>query len=144
MLQRAVVHEVLLRDLAVPPGQAQREPQVDLGIGVGVEGAELDDIAQAFGRAVFTAYAVVGFGRRADVAESEVYFAVDLGHGGNEQLLETVEGVGAFGHYVRFQWHFLVICPNCVVTPCSLYGKLWSWAQQHHLTPSIVAEMPYR
>jgi hypothetical protein len=45
---------------------------------------------------MFAGYAVVRVGGCADVGEREVYFGRSEGHCGDDELLETVEGVRAF------------------------------------------------
>lgn len=53
VLQRAVFNKISLGDTAVVAGQAHDEPEVDLGVRVQLASAKLDDIAHAFGWAVF-------------------------------------------------------------------------------------------
>lgn len=52
MFEGAVFDKAALGDVLVVFGQAHDEAQVDLGVGVELAGAKLDDIAHAFGWAV--------------------------------------------------------------------------------------------
>ena len=59
VLQRAVLNQGALWDVLVVLGQAHDEAEVDLGVGVELAGAELDDVAQAFLGAMLALDAVV-------------------------------------------------------------------------------------
>lgn len=86
-----------LGDLLVLAGEAVGEAEIDLGVGVFICGAELYHVAQALGLAVLALDAVVVVGGLADVRELELDAVRDLDHGGQDEQLQAVEGVGAFG-----------------------------------------------
>lgn len=62
MLQSAVFDERAIGDLGVVLGQAHDEAEMDLGVGIELAGAEFDDVADAFGGAVFAFDAAVSGG----------------------------------------------------------------------------------
>lgn len=59
VLQGAILDEGALGNLLVVLGQAHDEAEADLGVGVELARAELDDVAQALGRAVLALDAVL-------------------------------------------------------------------------------------
>ncbi|CAH0048853.1 unnamed protein product [Clonostachys solani] len=105
MFESAVLDQRPIRDMLIVLGKAHHEAEADLGIGVEFAGAELDDIAHAFGRAVLALDAVIGgrtveknqdslcftdkamwCGSRSDIRESEVDLVMDSHHGWENQF----------------------------------------------------------
>ena len=70
------MHKPLLGNMLILLSHAQHEAEVLLGIWIQIRGAEFDDIAQAFRRAMFAAYAIVWIGGCTDVGYIEVRFRV--------------------------------------------------------------------
>lgn len=62
VLQGTILDEGALGDLLVVLGQAHYEAEVDLRLRVQLAGAELDDVAQALGRAMLALDAIVARG----------------------------------------------------------------------------------
>src|SRR5690625_3413652 len=60
VLESAVFDESTLRNVLVVLSQTHDEAQVDLGVRVQLAGAELDDVAEALGGAVFAFDSIVG------------------------------------------------------------------------------------
>lgn len=60
VLQGAILDESALGDVVVVLGEAHDKAEVDLGVGVELAGAQLDDVAHALRGAVHTLNAVVG------------------------------------------------------------------------------------
>lgn len=102
VLEGAVLDELALGDELVLAGDAHCEAEVDFGVRVELGGAQLEDVAHALVGAVLALDAVV-LGRGANVREGEVDLVVDAHHGGQDELLETVLGVGALAHDVRLE-----------------------------------------
>lgn len=91
MLERAVLHKRALGDVLVILSKAHHETEAELGIGVELAGAQLDDVAHALRGAVLALDAVVGRGL-ADVGEFEVDLVGDALHDGEEELAEGILG----------------------------------------------------
>jgi hypothetical protein len=115
VLEGAVLDEGALGDVGVVLGQAHDEAEVDLGVGIQLAGAELNDVADALRGAVLAVDAAVGSGPGsvsawvcihgwafrcnirvrgvdilADVGELKVDLVVDLLHGGQDQGAKSV------------------------------------------------------
>lgn len=60
VLESAVLDEGAVGNALIVPREAHDEAKADLGVGVELAGAELDNVAQALGRAVLALDTVVG------------------------------------------------------------------------------------
>lgn len=103
MLQGTALHQLPVGDARVVADEAIRVAEGDLRIGIQFLRAQQDHVAQAFAGAVHAGDGVRVRVDRADEGEGEVDFGVDFFHGGQDELLEAVFGVGAFRHDVCFQ-----------------------------------------
>ncbi|VUC23123.1 unnamed protein product [Clonostachys rosea] len=101
VFESAVLNQGPIRDMLIVLGKAHDEAETDLGIGVKFAGAELDDVAHAFGRAVLALDAVIGGGTveknramergsRSDIRESEVDLVMDSHHGRENQFSKGI------------------------------------------------------
>lgn len=115
VLESAVLDQGALGDVLVVLGQAHDEAQVDLGVRVELAGAQLNNVAHAFGWAVHALDAVVAGGTvcrvvrwvfmswrviflmslagsnlRADICELKVYLFMDDLHSGEDELPQGV------------------------------------------------------
>ena len=106
VLEGAGLDEAAVRDVGVVGEHAVCEAEGEFGGRVEVGGAEEDDVAEAFGGAVFAGEGVGGGVDAADVGEAEVDFVGYLDHGGYDEFGEAGFGVGAFGHDVGFEGDF--------------------------------------
>lgn len=89
MLEGAVFNQGAFWDVSVVLCQAHNEPQTDLGVGIEFAGAEFDDVAEAFGGAMFAVDTVIR-GRATDKRELEVNLVVNFLHGRKDKLAKCI------------------------------------------------------